>query len=161
MLCLLESPGFPQKWAFIFPAGTALGVGPPATSLNMGARGGENFTSRWMGVFISRTGITEGRLKNQLWCECLLPVPIVPAPAGGPSTTTSKKKNPDLFFKKKNVESAKRHKKKGCPIGCPIGCPMVVPWLSHRLSHRLPAAVVGPMAVVVANVVVAAAVVGW
>ena len=35
--------------------------GPPATSLNTGARGGENSTSRWMGAIISRTGITEGR----------------------------------------------------------------------------------------------------
>ena len=28
MLCLMEGQGFPQKWAFIFPAGTAPGVAP-------------------------------------------------------------------------------------------------------------------------------------
>ena len=38
MLCLMEGQGFPQEWAFIFPAGTALGVDlPPGNIEHWGA----------------------------------------------------------------------------------------------------------------------------
>ena len=36
MLCLMESQGFPQRWAFIFPAETALGMDPNGNIEHLG-----------------------------------------------------------------------------------------------------------------------------
>ena len=44
--------------------------GPPTATLNIGARGGGNFTNRWMGVFISRTGIAWRRSQSRSRLLC-------------------------------------------------------------------------------------------
>ena len=70
MLCLVESQGFPQTWAFIFPAGAAPGVGPGDIIEHKGRGADGGSTNRWMGVFISRTGIAWRRSQSRSRLLC-------------------------------------------------------------------------------------------
>ena len=56
----------PARMGVYFSRRNGTRRGPPTATLNIGARGGGNLTNRWMGVFISRTGIAWRRSQSQL-----------------------------------------------------------------------------------------------
>ena len=80
MLCLLERQGFPQKCAFIFPAGTAPGVAPGAI-IEHGGEGAEITSRADKCAFLFPEPVLQKdgeRVNSVVHVCCQLPLPLLP-----------------------------------------------------------------------------------